>query len=550
MLQCGEGDWICSAGTIIYRAKLGVEALRECYADFVASGIHTVRSTAIGHYALAIKHNNEISIFTDRQGALTLYYFDTESRWFVSNSLQVCARALPTRKIDTTKLLITALQACLPGEDTFYSGIKRLFGTQLIRIDLARETFRVERIPELAPTQSWNLLSMQDAVGQYKQDVRLVFKELAAVGSIGLLGTGGMDSRTVLAGLLDQQTPVQIMYGTGNSRLTDYDAGDFDVAQTMAKRYNLPFQQLNWSGNQPHSDEKFRESIATYGFQAEIYGASESFLRSFDGGMSPYPTLLLGGYSPAFSKAKPWELTQCEFTFRDLVADSMRFQGKNIEDSSCIANKADYRSVFTREVKAGLDWAGIDYPDTGASLETFVLAKLFLYIRAESRFLNLANEFGHYIAPFLMKRLYDPLLSVPPRYRANDEFQLRLIHALEPGLIEIPIYSGSLKTRIDRETFHCVRDRVKQRKSLARRIAKVVLPSSVRDSVRNLYFHSMQSGKELKGRDAEIIESYSRRIMSDPLGRRWFTSTSDFTPKDLARICLYLAAVNELGYSE
>jgi hypothetical protein len=149
-----------------------------------------------------------------------------------------------------------------------------------------------------------------------------------------------------------------------------------------------------------------------------------------------------------------------------------------------------------------------------------------------------------------MKRLYDPLLSVPPRYRANDEFQLRLIHALEPGLIEIPIYSGSLKTRIDRETFHCVRDRVKQRKSLARRIAKVVLPSSVRDSVRNLYFHSMQSGKELKGRDAEIIESYSRRIMSDPLGRRWFTSTSDFTPKDLARICLYLAAVNELGYSE
>ena len=32
-----------------------------------------------------------------------------------------------------------------------------------------------------------------------------------------------------------------------------------------------------------------------------------------------------------------------------------------------------------------------------------------------------------------MKRLYDPLLSIPFKYRSQDEFQLRLIHAWRPA---------------------------------------------------------------------------------------------------------------------
>jgi len=37
--------------------------------------------------------------------------------------------------------------------------------------------------------------------------------------------------------------------------------------------------------------------------------------------------------------------------------------------------------------------------------------------------------------------------------------------------------------------------------------------------------------------------------MHDPLGRRWFASLAEFSPKDLARIRHYLAGVNLLGYT-
>ena len=94
---------------------------------------------------------------------LTSYYIGRPF-WFVSNSLHVCASALSRRTIDVTKLLITALQNSPLGEATFHSEIKRLFGTQLIRIDLNSGTFRVEPIPNAASSLSWGRLSVQEAI--------------------------------------------------------------------------------------------------------------------------------------------------------------------------------------------------------------------------------------------------------------------------------------------------------------------------------------------------------------------------------------------------
>jgi hypothetical protein len=535
---------------MIYQERLGEEALRKCFSDFMTTGVSTVQLTAVGHYALAIKHGDEITIFTDPQGALNLYYLGTASFWFVSNSLDLCARGLPDRKIEATKLLVAALQTSLPGEDTFYSNIKRLFGTQLIRINLRSKAFSVERIPKPASNLSWDLPTIQEAVIQYKQEVRAVFRELSVLRPIGLFGTGGMDSRTILAGLLDQQMSLTLMYGIGNSRLTDYDTRDLDIVQTFAKLYDIPFKQLDWSGNQPYTGKRLQEMFQRYGFPGEIYGASESFLRTFDGGISPYPNLFLGGYSPAFTNTKPWELIQASFTFEDLIADAMHFQGGTVEGSKCIADKGEYRSVFAREVKSGLRCAGIDYPDTGASLEMFVTAKLFLNIRAESRFLNLANEFGHYIAPFLMKRLYDPLVSIPSKYRAKDEFQLRLIHALEPTLVDAPLYTSIGPARIDRDAFHSIRDPVDRRNSLIGRIAEVVLPPVLRNRAREIYHSVKNPAEKLNCQDSAIVATYGKQVMNDPLGQRWFNSISDFTPKDIARIHYYLIGLNTLGYLE
>lgn len=558
LTKCAQDAWICSAGTIIYDGQLGEEALRKCYSDFDSAGVSAVQSRALGHYALAIRSQNEVTICTDPDGALSLYYVDTGSFWFVTNSLYICASVLPHRKLDSTKLLITAIQTALPGEDTFYTGIKRLFGNQLIRVGLAGGTFRTELIPRPPSFLSCSQLSMADAVDRYKEEVRTVFRDLFSVGPIGLFGTGGMDSRSILAALVDQRAPLQMMYGMGNSNITDSFAGDLEAARSVAKLYDVPFQQLDWSGNQPYGTDKLRESFRTYGFQSEIYGASESFLRTLNGGLSPYPRLLLGGYSPAFLFDKPWDLRRVRTSKADLLHDSMHSQGLSVDENQCIDDKATYKSVYAAEVETALQYAGIDYPDAGAPLELYVKARLALYTRQGSRYLNFVNEFSNYIAPFLMMRLCAPLMSVPFDYRKNEEFRLRLIHSLAPALMELPLYSGGGPkegaARIDRETFQMVRVQREQKKPLGRQIAKQAMPPILREPVRDFYFRFMPwekfSAQSVALRDSKIREAYGRRILNDPLGRKWFNATSDFSSKDLSRIWQYLVGVSTLGYSE
>jgi hypothetical protein len=554
VFQCGD-DWVCSAGTIIYHGQLGEAALRNSYADFISGGVRAVQQKALGHYALAIKHGSNLIIFTDPQGALNLYYLRNEQFWIVSNSLSTCAASAPDHTIDETKLLISAVQSTLPGEDTFYSGIKRLFGTQQIRVDLRSGAFRVDRLPELSNSLDWKLPTIEDALSQYVNEVRAVFHNLSAVGTMGILATGGLDSRTILSAVLDQGAPVQLMYGMGNSKLTDYDNDDLKVVQQIAQRYNLPFQQLDWSGNQPYEDRKLQELFRVYGFKYEIYGASESFLRTFNGEIFSYPQLFMGGYSPAFTNGKPWEWERKTYYFEDLIRTAMQSLKGPIENSQCITNVESYKTEFSREVRIALDRAGIDIPETGVPLETFVKAKLFLYLRAESRFLNFANEFGHYIAPFLMKRLYDPLLNVPFEYRSRDEFQIRLIQSLAPGLVEIPLFSGWSRAHIDPATLRLVRDyNSSPPPSVARRVASKVLPYTVKKGVRKIYSNLTGAGMPKPAvqspRDSRIVDVYGQAVMHDPLGQRWFRSIADFSPKELTRIRHYLMAVNSLGYRQ
>jgi hypothetical protein len=158
------------------------------------------------------------------------------------------------------------------------------------------------------------------------------------------------------------------------------------------------------------------------------------------------------------------------------------------------------------------------------------------------------NDFGYYIAPFLTKQLYEPLVSVPMKYRAHDEFQLRLIHSLEPGLVEIPLYSGITSANINTQKFHLTRVASPDNGNWTRKVARKLLPEGVRERLRQGRRPAKPTLTETAERDDAIVRQYSRLVMEHPLGRSWFTSTAELTPKDLARISQYLVGVESIGF--
>jgi len=562
-IECGDGDWVCSAGTIVHDGDVGSEVLRYCRESILKKGVQRLRSKLLGHYAVAIKHGNRVTVFTDPQGALTLYYVEmNSSNWFMSNSLHTCASVLSEPVVDRTALIAAAFQASNPGKETFYAGVKRLFGTQVITIDTNQQEFEVRRLP--SENKTWPSYSFGETINRYKKEVQYVFGQLSGVGSVGLMATGGLDSRMVLSALLDQQNEPLLLYGIGNSSLTNTQNTDLEIVRQVAEGLDLNLYEMDWSGKQPYSTTELERLFQKYGFKFEVYGASNSFLQELEGEISPFPDLILGGYSPALTNMKLWELNSQTFTGSIL---------RTHYTSDCIRNrffrcKEEYKRYIKRAVDDALRYSGVLKKQNAFSLSEFVQARLFLYLRIESRFLNLANEFSPYVAPFLLKRLYDPLLSMPFEYRHKDKLQANLIHDMFPALLDYPLFSGLRKAIVD-ERLEVSFVKSRNEKSVRRdnwvlSLVGGLLPSPVKKPLRKLhqlYLHTRRKWRAENTKrldiDRNIRLEYASSVAQDPLLSSCidtvegeFMLSSEIPLKELVRLRHYLAGVNEVGYAK
>ena len=446
--QFSSGDWIAVAGTMIADNQLGGDALAVFHDAFISGGLERARSSAIGHYAVAIRHGDTLTAFTDEQGSLSLFYVEREGHYLLSNSLHVAIQALEVPEIRDIAVIAEAFQFQTVGEEAFFPGVKRLFGSQVFEADLASGQNRIREYKQTMLTLGDAAASdFETAVSAYADQVRDVFKQIATAPSIGVNTTGGMDTRTVLAALLNQGASPLLMYGVGNSELTDTRVADLWAARQLSDKLGLPLHIMDWAGNQPHDDSTLKKLFTRYGFESTVYSASEGLLRELEGGIEPYPTLHLGGYCPAFTNEKVWEMEAHPYCLDDLVGHLAPLAQHLTHE-----HRREYLAYIKQAAAAALTHAPTTFPPEGASLEQFVRARLFLSLRASMKNPNFFNQFSYYLAPFITKRLYDPLLTLPLAFRRGDRFQLHLTRMLRPELLEVPFYSGVRPVTIDPHT--------------------------------------------------------------------------------------------------
>jgi len=475
-LKFEDDQWIAVAGTLIYGGRMGTHALEHFYESIQSRGIEATRAASIGHWAVAIRQGASIRVFTDDQGTHNLYYATTQDHFFVSTSLHVIANSLGAPTVHLIELVSFILQEGTVGEDTFYRGVRRLFGNQILDIDVRSRTLTVHDTQRCMITLGAHRgRSIQGAVALYAGEVRSIFEQIAAQPSLAVNTTGGLDTRTILAALSAVGAKPQLLYGVGNSHLTNTRKEDLQVVEEISSRLSLPLYKMNWAGNQPDATKKLEKLFRKYGYLITTLGASESLLEELEGRIAPYPALQLGGYCPAFTPMKLWEKPNQTYTFSDILNHL----------TSCARHLSPkWRRQYVSHVEAAARVALRKGPVTGLygalTLTEFVQARLFLFIRAEAYNLNFFNEFCYYLAPFFVKKLCDPLLTVPPEFRRGDEFQLRLIAMLAPEMLEFPMFSGLQEQVVDRSTY---RMSSKTGSSRLRRL-KAIIPAFVKRALR------------------------------------------------------------------
>lgn len=545
-LKFENGDWICSAGTIICNGKFGFPILEKIYKIFSRDGIKKTRESIIGHYVVAIKCGDSITIFTDPQGAFRFFY-TLEKPWIFSNSLHVMAECIPTLKVDPIKLIAHSIQLATTGEDTFINGIKRLFGFQKLKIAESDEKIVVSQIKKYVHNPYAKISSISDIVNKYKKSVQEVFNHLVGIDSIALNATGGLDTRFVLAGLLNRNIQFRLIYGVGNSELTNTKKPDLDIGIKLANFFGLEFYKMDWSDNHPHDKKTLRKLFNKYGFQYDFYSAPQNLINELEGVLHPYPVLQLGGYSPAFTNMKLWEHKTKDYTFQDLIKHYIPEYLK----ISLFEYQAEYYEMIKNEVKTALKNCPGHSSNCKMPLEEFVYKRLYLYIRPEARALNFFNEFCYYLAPFLLKRLYDPLLNIPFQYRQHDQFQIRLIHTLYPKAFDIPIFSGLKPAKIDLNTFLLKRPYKYRLKSIPRNLIYYMgknLPEEIVSHVKPIYKKLMLGDCDESNINDKIRKVDTDYVLSDEIIGMYFKDVGKIPLRQLNHLKRNSYGVETIGF--
>lgn len=506
-------DWIAVAGTVLCDGLFGGDALPAILARARDESLARARRHVIGHYALVCRQGDEIVACTDEQGSISLYVTRQGSRLIVSNSLHVVAGCLDQPRVDPLEMLSHTFQKMSAGPATFFSQVQRLFGAQVVRVDVTTGHARIEEVDtplrRLEPTPA----TITEAVDAVVDIVRPTFDQLRVAPSLALNTTGGIDTRTLLAAVLDRDLRPQLLYGVGNSRLTNTKAADHQIAQQLAESTGLPLYTMDWSGTQPHPPEKMHTLFRRYGFLYSVFASSDGLLREVEGAIDPYPTLQLGGYTPAFTNRKPWEIDRDEFAFDDLIDNFLEDRHRHLRHDM----PAAYVRHVERAVGSALRHAPVAFPEHDSSREAFTISRLFLHLRRESRTANFFNEFSYYLAPFMIKQLYDPLVTLPLPFREHDEFQTRLIHALAPELLDIPTYSGMKHHEFDRESLTMRRvesPTVKRAARVRTRIARR-LPRIGKDALKRAFAHTPLRRLLLLNRDDVKDLSINDRVRDE-----------------------------------
>ena len=442
-LRLGPDRFLAIAGTAIVDGGLGEEKKEEIFELFLDGGVDRVRSQILGHYAIAVKRGDEITLFTDPLGSFALYYTRADHSWFVSNSLHACATSCDQVSLDATRLAATILQSGLPADRTFYRGIRRLFGSQVIRINTAEGALRVDDHAPPSYALPKQPASVSEAVEQYGERVRSVFRRIAEIEDIGVLLTGGLDSRTVLSGVLNQGRAPTILSGTGNNS-TELVDRDHKIARKIAGRLGFGFQEMDWSDRQPHSRGELERSFKKYGFKHEVYGSPESMVRDLKGETRQPPRLLLGGYSPAFTDIKPWETDKEKLGLEDLMDHYLNREA--CED--CIRTREAYERTVGRDVLRRVAERRGRLEEKEDAVEEFVRARLDLRINRDARFANFVNEFTHYVDPFRVKVLYEPLKKMSAKVRGGDNLQIGIIRELKSELTNVEVLSRWVRKEV------------------------------------------------------------------------------------------------------
>lgn len=516
-----NGDFCAMVGTCVYDERLGVSALEKIYSEFDGD-IQVIQRNALGNYIIAIKKNDRIAIFVDKYQILKLYYFNKDGDWFIANSLADIGEVLDSLELDEFAFIQETMLVGAIDTQSLFKGVFRLFGHEFIEIDCQSKSFKINSLSFSREHRNFNERSIESVVLEYADIVRSKFRTVAHFfgGNVRIHQTGGLDNRTVFAAFMSVGCKPKIMYGVGNSVLSNTQKEDLMICKEYKGKFDLDLYEMNWREEYLGADQYWAELFSRYGFNYSIYAGSRNFFKEYEGLIPNYPSFMECGYFLENLRLRDFaiESKKNRFSIDEFINDYLLGGGYGDLTGSpqFYKNIMGIKEALHSTLKKYMRLYGIE-ADPFFSLDDFDQVRWIHSRNCDSVTVNYLNDFAPSIAMFSLPELHEFPFDVPAKWRANARFQLMLIDALCPEALSIPIFSHCCKQRFNRKQF-TLSPEYPFSQRVAKGLRSLGFSSTAYNMIRSLYRHCLATKSKTAVRnETQALMQYVLPIINQNL---------------------------------
>lgn len=433
-------DFVTSVGTLIYNGVTNLSAYKSIYKDFTSmNDINNIRKKALGAYTLIIKKDKKIHIFTDESAVHNTYYLENEE-WVITNTFYHIAKVTEHLEINNDEIIEYCFQNTIIGNQTLFKNIKKLDERSCIFIDSLDVKVNVIDVESIL---SDNVLSINDFASKLKS-ISKIYSESLGQPTISM--TGGLDSRLVLSSIISNNVSPNLIYGVGNSHLTNTLKKDLTINKRIAKKFNLNLYIMDWSDMYPYDKdwifnlEKYGELFVLYGSNTNIFDELNDYTKN--------NKLILFGYFGEMLRSIDWidTIKNEYFTIEEFVN---LYINNNIPKSPM--DSSDFRKYLIEKFKKYCFLLEIN----PSKIHKNNFTKIHYLYRKEAdtklcNFVNLYSYSGIFLSNY---KLLSHMLYMDYENKKQSSFVINVIYRLEKKLLDIPLLSHTKVSKINVENY-------------------------------------------------------------------------------------------------
>lgn len=419
----GNQGGVVSSAKIAYRRRTGRAALEALHEDNGRADTEGV----VGGGLLVFATTGSLRVVSDSTASAKLYYSSGPDGVSFSSELYYLARALPQVTLDELALLERTFQASILGDETIFQECACLSAGDELHVagGPAKPILTRWRAPALSPT------IIDDPAGHIAERAQEIYAELARLcDRFTVWMTGGLDSRLQLALMLGagiDRERIELVYGVGNSFVTNTRDRDLEIVQQIADGEGLRLEQLDWTDGDrrfvdwDHALDSFGQHGLQYGCNIKILGQYVERLRR--GSFATF------GYFGELLRPLDWQRSARDpGTLTRLAHQYLKVNPAQLGSAELADRMVEKLGRFVTDPSTVRD-------------EDVVRVYIAYRRSADTKQQELCAMFGSSFPVLGDPAILQLILGVPFKQKARSRTLTRIMEASAPKLLSYPVFS-------------------------------------------------------------------------------------------------------------